>query len=166
VTKIVISWSRTALLFLEPEGLIQCSWVRHCVLFEAIWILFKPSYIISIRSTLILFSHLRLHLPSNLLSPGLSIKILYEFHALFMCATYPANPILLIRHPNNVWWRTKVMKLLIVQSSPVPAISIFLKLPPPPWHGALYFLLHYSKRNILIKTRCYTLYGNLSENKC
>jgi len=82
------------------------------------WIHFTSFHTISLRSILILSSHLCL---------GLSISLPYRvsnrhfvsssrlFHSCYMhCLSHPLTYGL----PNNIWWSVKVMKLLNMQSSP------------------------------------------------
>ena len=66
-------------------------------------------------SSLILFSHLRLGLPSSLWSSVLSTKILYTLLVSPIHATFPAHIILLdLITPNNIWWAVQIIKFLIM----------------------------------------------------
>jgi hypothetical protein len=69
----------------------------------------NPISPISLRPLLILSSHLRLRLSGGLLPSGFPTKIFYMLHL----SHYPW-----FDHPNNIWWRTQIMELLIKQSSP------------------------------------------------
>jgi hypothetical protein len=67
---------------------------------------------ISLRSSLILSSHLRLRLPSGLFPLGFTTKTLEAFHVIRECYM----PRLLhppwLDHPTNTWWSVQVTKLL------------------------------------------------------
>jgi hypothetical protein len=71
------------------------SQARHWTLSWASWMEFAPSISISLRSILMLSSHLRLGLPSGLLSSGLPSKTLQKPLPSPMRATCPAHLILL-----------------------------------------------------------------------
>jgi hypothetical protein len=88
----------------------------HWSLSWARWIQSVPPYPISLRSILILSSHLRLGLPSGLFSSDFLTKILY--HACDM--PFPSHtPWLWRDHSNYIWRRVQIMKFLIMQFSPV-----------------------------------------------
>jgi hypothetical protein len=75
-----------------------------------------------LRYILILFTHLRLVLPSGLFPSGFPINILYVFlpHSSYMpCQSHPHW----LDHSNYICRRVQVMKLLIMQSSPSPVTS-------------------------------------------
>jgi len=57
-------------------------------------------YPISIRSILILFSHLHLDLPCGLLPSDFPTKIMFT-----ICPSHPP----LIDRPNNIWWTVQVV---------------------------------------------------------
>jgi hypothetical protein len=77
------------------------------------------SHPVTLRSILMLYSHLRLGLPTGLFPSGFSAKIMCALLISLMCATYLFRLILLdLEKPNNIWWSVQVMKLLIMQSSP------------------------------------------------
>jgi hypothetical protein len=77
-----------------------------------------------LRSILILTTHLCLGLPSGLFSSAFPTNILYSFRFSQICATRPAH---LIVHSNYVWRGVQVMKLLIMQFSPIPRHFISLR---------------------------------------
>jgi len=80
-----------------------------------------------LKAILISTSLLRLDLPSGLFPSGFPIKISYVFLICPMRATSPVpSHTPRTDHPNNIWWRVQVMKLLIMQSS--PAFCHFLPL--------------------------------------
>jgi hypothetical protein len=76
---------------MEPDGSLPC--LRPYP--EPNWIQSKPPHPISLISTLILPSCLRLGLPRGLFSYGFHTKILCTFLFSRTCATYPAHLILL-----------------------------------------------------------------------
>jgi hypothetical protein len=93
---------------MEPEGSLP--WAR--------WIQYKISNYISLRTSLILFSHLYLGLPSDLFPSGFPIKVCMTFSSLLrLLNTHSSGPPW-FDHPNNIWWIVQVMKLLIMQSCP------------------------------------------------
>jgi hypothetical protein len=77
------------------------------------------SHPIVLRSLLILSSHLGLGLLSCLFHSSFRSKSVYAFLLSPMRAKCPVHLILLhLNHPNYICWPVKVMKLLIMQSSP------------------------------------------------
>jgi hypothetical protein len=90
------------------------------------WVQSTPSHPISLRSILILSSHLCLSLLHGLLPSDFSTNILYAhlFHACYM----PCPP-----HPPwldnlNIWWSVlQVMKHPIIQSSPASCHFLLLR---------------------------------------
>jgi hypothetical protein len=80
--------------FMEPEGSLQCSQEPSTGPYS------KPDLsspyhlilsVISLRSILILYTHLRLCLPSDLFPSGVPTNILYAFLFAPICATYTAH---------------------------------------------------------------------------
>jgi hypothetical protein len=72
------------------------------------------SHSISISSILILFTHIRLGLPSSLFPSGFSTNILMHSSSPHLCyMSYPSHPPWL-DYSNYTWKRVEVMKLLIV----------------------------------------------------
>jgi hypothetical protein len=97
---------------------------RHWTVSWASWIQFVSSFTISLRSSLMLSSHIRLGLPNGLLPSGLPSKIL----------SHPSHPPG-FNHPNNVRWRIQAVKFIIMQFSlwsvyfPFLSPDIFLNTP-------------------------------------
>jgi len=91
---------------MEPEGSLPCSQGPdtgpRCIQCT-------PSHSISLRSVLILSSHLRLGLPTGLFPSGFPTKILYAILTSPMQSTRPSHP-RWFDHPNNIWWNIQVMK--------------------------------------------------------
>jgi hypothetical protein len=82
-------------------------------------------------SVFILSSHLCLGLPSGLLPVGFSTKTLYSSlpHTCYMpCPSHSSR----FDHPNSVWWAVQIIKLLIMQFSPLPCHLV------PPWVRGLW----------------------------
>jgi hypothetical protein len=87
---------------------------------------------ISLRSILILFTRLHLGLPSGLLSSGFPAKILYSFLFSFVLYSLPISSSLTFHF--NYTWRREVMKLLIVNFSPISCNIIPLRSKYSPRH--------------------------------
>jgi hypothetical protein len=91
-----LSYSKTSQNFMELEGISQClqqpAIGPYPELHES-----SPyhPHTISLRSILILYSHLRLGLPSGLFPPSFPTKTLYSFLFALMRGTCPAHLILL-----------------------------------------------------------------------
>jgi len=87
--------------------------VRHWYLSWARWLQSTHSHPISLWSILILSSRLHLGLPIGLFPSGFRIKIVYVF-LMYLHAYYvplPSHP--WFDHPNSIWWKVQIMKLLI-----------------------------------------------------
>jgi hypothetical protein len=87
------SHSRTSQHFMEPEGSLPCSQAPSTGLYPNTDQP-APHHPISLRSILILSTHLRLSLPSGLFLAGLPTSILYVFCYSPIRPTYPAYSIL------------------------------------------------------------------------
>jgi hypothetical protein len=96
----------------------------HWSLSWAISIQSTPSHPISLRSILILSTHLRLGLPSGLFHSGFPTNILYAFlfspHSCYLL--HPSHPPWL-DYSNYTWRRVQLMKLLIMQFSPTSLLT-------------------------------------------
>jgi hypothetical protein len=86
-----------------------------------------PPHPTSLRSILILSTHLRLGLPSGLFPSGFPINIVYAFllspFVLYACPSHPPW----LDHSNYVWRGVQVMKLLNMQFSPISRHFISLR---------------------------------------
>jgi hypothetical protein len=85
-----------------------------------------PFHRISLRSILILSTHLRLGRPNGLFPSGFPINILYAFlfpHSCYMSC--PSPPWL--EHSNYIWRGVQVMKFLNLQFSSVSHHFIYLR---------------------------------------
>jgi hypothetical protein len=88
----------------------------HWSLSWARWIQSVPPYAISLRSILILSTHLLLGLPHGLFPSSFPTKILYAFLVSnHMCYMPCSSHCPWLDHSTYVWWRVQVMKPLIVQ---------------------------------------------------
>jgi hypothetical protein len=99
----------------HPWTLSWATWIQS--------VLSNPS---SVRSLLILSSHLCLCIPNSLCHSGFPTKILYSFfisHVYYMsCPSHPPW----FDHP-NIWWRVQIKKLLIMQSSPASCYFLLFR---------------------------------------
>ena len=96
----------------------------------------RPTYLASLRSILILSSHLRSSLSSGLLPSRFPTRSLYTPlpHMLYM--PHPSHSSRL-NHPNNIWWVVQIIKLLIMQFSPLPCYLVTLRPKYSPQHHIL-----------------------------
>jgi hypothetical protein len=83
-----------------------------------------PSHPFSLRSILILCTHLRLNLPSGLFPSGFLTKILYSFLFSTIRVTCPSHPPWL-DHSNYIWRRVQLMT-----SSLCNFLAFFFKISP------------------------------------
>jgi len=67
-----------------------------------------------LRSILILSSHLRLGLPSGLFPSGFTTKTLYTSSLHHTCYMPRRSHSSRFDHPNNVWWRVQIIKLIFM----------------------------------------------------
>jgi hypothetical protein len=74
---------------------------------------------ISLRSIIILSSHLCLGLPSGLFCSSFPPKLRTHFSSLYLCYMPRLSHPPWLNHPNNIRCSVQVMKLHIAQSSPV-----------------------------------------------
>jgi hypothetical protein len=105
--------------------------VRHWTLSWASRIQFAPSITISLRSSLLLSSHLRLVFPvdsSLQTSQPKPCKHLSPPHACHM--SHPPQPPW-FNHPNNIRWRIQAAKFIIMQFSPWSIFIPFMSKYPP-----------------------------------
>jgi hypothetical protein len=104
---------------MEPKGSSVFIRANHWPIFWARCIQSISSYPVFLRSVLILSSHLhlvcRVVLPFKFSNQN-TVCISHLSHACYI--TRPSY-LPWFDHPNNSWWRLQVMKLLIMQSSPV-----------------------------------------------
>ena len=95
--------------------------VRHLSLSWGSSVQSIPLHYTSWSSILMLSSHLCLGLPSGLFPSGFPTKNLYTPLSSPIRATWPAHLILLdFFHPHNIGWAVQIIKLLIMQFSPLP----------------------------------------------
>jgi hypothetical protein len=87
-----LNYSRISQHFMESVGSLLCSQEPSTDLYRVRWIQSIPLHHISLRSILILSSHLRLSVPSGLFPYGFITKILYStsLHPCYMsCPSHP-----------------------------------------------------------------------------
>jgi hypothetical protein len=95
---------------------------RHWTLFWASWIQFSPLTPVSLRSILMLSTHLLLRLPVvSYLRASQPKPSKHSSHACHM--SHPPHPPW-FNHPNNIRWRIQAVKVIIMQFSP---LSVFLR---------------------------------------
>ena len=77
----------------------------------------KHTHSIILKLILLLFSHLRLYVPSDPFTSGSASKCIHAYDLFSMRTTLPANLIIFgwFDQTNNYWWAIQIMKLLIVQ---------------------------------------------------
>ena len=102
-------------IFCNPKVHYAFTRARHLFLSSASSIESIPPHSTSGRSILTLYSHSRLCLPSGLFLSGFSAKTLYTLllspHTRYMPRPSHSSG---FDHPNNIWWRVQVTKLLIM----------------------------------------------------
>jgi hypothetical protein len=82
------------------------------------------------RSILIVSSHLRLDIPSDVFPSGFPTKTLFT-PLLFPYASMPRPSYSSwFGHSTNMWWEEQIIKLLVVQYSPLPFYLVPFKCPP------------------------------------
>jgi hypothetical protein len=89
----------------------------HLFLSWARWIQSTPSHTTSLRSILILPSHLCIGFPCDLFPLSFPTKTLYTFLLSHACYMPHPSHFPWLDHPNNIWWIVQIMKPLIMQSS-------------------------------------------------
>ena len=101
------------------------------------------------RWILILLFHLQLRVSSGLLSSGLTTRDLYASlpHTCYM--PYPSQSSWL-DHPSDIWWGVQSIKLVVMQSSPLPCYLVPVRLKYSLQHPILEnpkpkFLLQYEE---------------------
>jgi hypothetical protein len=106
----------------------------HSSLSWARWIQFRPSQPIYRRSFLIFYSsspRSSKWSPPLMLSSQTFVYISHLSHAIYMPRQSPPP---WFDHPNNIWWRVQIMKLLIMQFSSASCHSIPLRFKYSPKH--------------------------------
>jgi len=127
---------------MEPKGSLPQSQVpANCTLSWASSIQSIPPHPTSWRSILILSSHLHLGLPSGLFPSGFPTKTLYTLllypplpHTCYKPRTFHSS---WFYNPNNIEWSIQIIKLLIIQFSPLPCYLISIKPKYSPQHPIL-----------------------------
>ena len=95
------------------------------------------SYCTSFRPVLILSSHLCLGLPSGHSLSGLPTKTLYVPVLAPHVLHTPPSLLFLIWSPELYWWGVQIIKLLVMQSSPLPCYLVPLTSKYPPHYPIL-----------------------------
>jgi hypothetical protein len=122
-----LSLSNDRLFFLyETRGFITMfNKACHWTLSWARWNQFDQSVLISLRSILMLSSHLRLDLPSGLLPSDLPTKTPQTSSPPHACHMSRPSPPPWFNHSNNIRWRIPAVKFITMQFSPRPAFIPF-----------------------------------------
>jgi len=110
---------------------------RNCSLSWTRFIHSTPSQPISLRSTRILSSHVYLGLPSCLFPSGFQTKIIYAFIISPMRAACSAHLILDLLILIIFWCSLRLMKFLVVKSSPASCHFLPLSSKYSPQHPVL-----------------------------
>jgi hypothetical protein len=133
----LLSYSRISEHFMESEGRYRVQKSLSLVPLLSQINPFHTPYPGSLRSILILSSHLRLCLPSGLFPSGFFTKILYAYlspNACYMpCPLHPPW----LHQFSYTWLRVQVMKFFIVQLSPTSYHFSFLRSKYSPQHSVL-----------------------------
>ena len=103
----------------------------------------SPRPVYSIRPNLILHCHLHLGLASGLFPTDYSHQIPISYQPYLSHA--PPISFFLIDHPNNIWCKVQITKLLIMQYSPVPCYLV----PFSPEHLPQYPILKHPQYMLL-----------------
>jgi hypothetical protein len=128
------SHSGTPQHFKEPEGSLPCSQEPSTGPYP------EPDrsssyHSISLRSILIMSTHLRLGIPSGLFPSGFPTNIVYVFLLFpFVLHALPISSSL--DHSNYTWWRVQIVKL-ILQYFPTSCHFISLRFKYSPQHPVL-----------------------------
>jgi len=103
---------------IPPRFIIVFTAAHHWSLSWVICNQSTPTHPISLRSILILPTHLHLGRPIGHFPVGFPTKYCARFSFLQACyVSRPPHPAW-FDHPNNIWWTVLIINLLITQSSP------------------------------------------------